>query len=359
MIRRMLEAAIIVTLVPCMLGVTIASPGTVVTIVNPNLFTKPSGEEHLHGIVRDPISGAIYVGDWNTFGVGNTPFFGPYIENKDSLRRIDALAEVSIVKYVAAPNALAYNAADRSIYVATGSCGANPRVAGPSLNGIVAIDPAKGTARIFSGGSPQAQFSGPVGIASDPSSGALYVSEGCANRIREVDSHGDAATLAGSGTKGTDDGTGLAASFNDPRGITFCEISHTIYVADTGNNEIRAIDVDGRVETLAGSPQAGYADATGSAARFNHPTGVACDDAGNVYVADSENNVIRKVTPDGVVTTVAGDSRSGTVDGVGIAARFALPGDLTYDPSEHALYVVDWSSNNVRKVTIAATSAQR
>lgn len=359
MIRRMLEAAIIVALVPCVLGVTITSPGTVVTIVNPNLFTKPSGEEHLHGIVRDPISGDIYVGDWNMYGVGNTPFFGPYLENKDSLRRINALSEVSIVKYVASPNALAYNAADRQIYVATGSCGASARVAGPSLNGIVAIDPAKGTARVFSGGSPQAQFAGPVGITSDPSSGALFVSEGCQNRIREVDAHGNAGTLAGSGAKGDDDGTGLAANFNDPRGIAFCDASKTIYVADTGNNEIRAIDLDGRVTTLAGSPQSGYVDATGSAARFNRPTGVACDDAGNVYVADSENNVIRKVTPDGVTTTVAGDAHSGTVDGVGTAARFALPGDLTYDPSEHALYVVDWSSNNVRKVTIAATSATR
>lgn len=347
------------------LAVTVVAPGTVTTVVNPNLFTRPSGDEHLHGIVRDPISGDIYVGDWNVLEVGNTPFFGPFVENKDTIRRINELKEVSIVTYAVSPNAMAYNAADRQIYVVVGgvSCGDSVRSAGSTLSGIIAIDPATGKTRVLSGGKAgfangpqsQARFAGPIGIASDPASGAFFVSEACQNRIREVDSAGDAATLAGSGSPGNADGTGPAASFNDPHGIAYCEHEHTLYVADTGNNEIRAIDLNGKVSTLAGSPQAGFVDGAGSAARFDRPTGVACDNAGTVYVADSQNNAVRAISVvSGFVSTLAGNKSAGTVDGVGSAARFSTPGDLTYDPGEGALYVVDWGSNNVRKVVVGA-----
>ncbi len=359
---RSLSVFLSIALLPLMLGVTITTPGTVTTIVNPNLFTKPSGEERLHGIVRDPISGDIYVGDWNALMVGSTPFFGPYVENKDSLRRINALKEVSVVTYVVSPNAIAYNASDRQIYVVAGgvSCGENSRSAGPSLNGIIAIDPATGKARVLAGGkvgitngSPsQARFTGPIGIASDPTSGALFVSEGCQNRIRMVDPSGDAATLAGSGARGSADGVQLAASFNDPHGITYCVEDHMLYVADTGNNEIRAVTFDGNVSTVAGAPEAGFVDGTGTAARFDHPTGVACDNFGNVYVADSKNNAIRQVTETGIVTTIAGQKAAGTVDGVGPAARFSTPGDIAYDASARAVYVVDWGTNNIRQVAV-------
>ncbi|HTX58031.1 MAG TPA: SMP-30/gluconolactonase/LRE family protein [Verrucomicrobiae bacterium] len=347
------------------LAVTSAVPGTVTTIVNPSLFTKPHGEEHLHGIVRDPITGNIYVADWNLFSVGNTPFFGPYIENKDSVRAIDALKEVSVLTYVIAPNGMAYDPTDRRIYVAVGtvSCGGGSATApGPALNGIVSIDPATGKATVLSGGKPgsengskeEARYSEPAGIVYDPGSGSFFVSEPCANRIRQVDANGDAGTLAGSGTAGHADGSGAGATFDYPRGIAYCEHEHTLYVADRDNNEIRAVSLQGTVTTLAGAPEAGFADGKGTSARFDHPTGVACDNAGNVYVADSQNNAIRQIDASGTVTTLAGGRNAGTADGVGAAASFSTPGDLMYDPVENALFVVDWGSNSIRKIAVAA-----
>jgi hypothetical protein len=356
---RMLGIAL---LLPFLLAITINAPGTVTTVVNPNLFTRPSGEDHLHGILRDPITGDIYVADWNELSIGTTPFFGPFVENRDSIRLINQLGEVSIITYAVAPNAMTYNEGDRHIYVVVGgvSCGGTSRASRPAFNGIVAIDPATGGSRFLAGGTPgstnglpkEARFSGTAGIASDPRSGAFFVSEACRNRIREVDARGETVTLAGSGAAGHEDGMRLEASFNDPHGLAYCPSANVLYVADTGNNEIRAIDIKGKVSTLGGSPQAGFIDGTGSAARFDHPTGIACDDVGNVYVADSQNNAVRKVTPAGVVTTVAGVKDAGTADGVGAAARFSTPGDLTYDPAENVLFVVDWGSNNIRKVTL-------
>lgn len=150
----MLAFATLSLLLPTTLAITRSTPGTVTTIVDSRLFTKPSGDQHLHGILRDPISGNIYVGDWNSFSAGNTPFFGPYIENKDSIRRIDALREVDVLRFLVAPNAMAYDSADRQLYVVSGShsCGGAARSAGAALNGIVAINPATGSTRVLAGG---------------------------------------------------------------------------------------------------------------------------------------------------------------------------------------------------------------
>lgn len=352
-----------VAILPFVLGVTLSTPGMVTTVVNPNLFTKANSDDHLHGIVRDPISGDIYVGDWGALSVGNTPYFGPYVENRDAIRKIDQLKEVSVLAYVVSPNAITYSSGNREIYVVAGSVACDSRGSRSpeaTLNGIVAINPATGKTSVLAGGRTgfrnaagnEAQFSEPAGIAYDPGSGAFFVSESCENRIRMVDPQGTAGTLAGSGKQGNADGNRLNAAFNHPRGIAYCEASHTLYVSDTGNNEIRKVSVDGTVTTLAGATQAGFAGGLGSAARFDHPTGVACDDDGNVYVADSKNNAIRRIWPNGVVTTLAGAKEAGTVDGVGEAARFSTPGDITYDPGSGALYVVDWGSNNVRKVVV-------
>jgi streptogramin lyase len=128
-----------------------------------------------------------------------------------------------------------------------------------------------------------------------------------------------------------------------------------VYVADKSNRNIRRVTPAGMVTTLAGSASypAGSSDGTGSAARFNSPAGVAVDSSGNVYVADSGNNTIRKVTPTGVVTTLAGLAGSrGSNDGTGSAARFNGPWGVTVDGSRN-VYVADTYNNTIRKVTPA------
>ena len=156
-------------------------------------------------------------------------------------------------------------------------------------------------------------------------------------------------TLAG-GTGGYNDGTGTNARFNNPFGIT-CDSSN-IYVADTLNNRIRKITPGGVVTTLAGGTS-GYNDGTGTNALFNYPYGITCDSS-NIYVADSANNRIRKITPGGVVTTVAGGT-SGYNDGTGTNALFNNPNGITCDSSN--IYVADSFNNLIRKInTISQNS---
>src|SRR5579859_90138 len=126
------------------------------------------------------------------------------------------------------------------------------------------------------------------------------------------------STLAGNGMTGSVDGT--PGEFLYPYGIT-CDGKGNIYVAEASDNTIRKIIPAGLVSTLAGGAQ-GFADGNGTAARFDNPTGVTCDGQGNIYVSDAGNNRIRKVTPAGVVSTLAGNGKGGLADGIGAAARF-------------------------------------
>ena len=122
----------------------------------------------------------------------------------------------------------------------------------------------------------------------------------------------------------------------------------SVYVADMANNRIRKISPTGVVTTLAGSGTAGYADGTGAAAQFNNPYGVAVDSAGFVYVSDTNNHRVRQISPTGVVTTLAGSGTSGNLDGVGTSARFASPQDIAVDGSGN-VYVAEY--HRVRKIS--------
>jgi sugar lactone lactonase YvrE len=202
------------------------------------------------------------------------------------------------------------------------------------------------------GNGTAAQFTTPRGIAVD-AAGNVFVGDEHNHTIRKITPSGDVTTLAGQpGESGSADGSGSSARFNFPDGVAI-GANGTVYVADSSNDTIRKITPSGSVTTLAGKAGVdGFADGSGSSAVFNDPEGVAVDASGNVYVADAGNNVIRKVTPSGLVTTLAGGSplNDGSADGVGTAARFHWPRDVAVDGSGN-IYVADQSNATIRKIT--------
>jgi sugar lactone lactonase YvrE len=147
-------------------------------------------------------------------------------------------------------------------------------------------------------------------------------------------------TLAGSGTSGATDGTGTAARFNGPKGVTV-DSNGNIYVADTGNHKIRKVTSEGVVTTLAGSGSQGSANGTGSAASFDSPVGIVADASGNLYVSEWGNDAIRKISPAGVVTTF--------VEG-GAMSPLANPSGLALDSSGN-LFIADTGSSTIKKVS--------
>lgn len=197
----------------------------------------------------------------------------------------------------------------------------------------------------------EARFHYPRGVAAD-GSGNVYVADEYNNTIRKVTSSGLVWTVAGvAGGLGSADGTGSGARFNEPAGVAV-DGSGNVYVADARNYTIRKVTASGVVTTLAGLADGwGNADGSGSGARFKYPSGLALDGSGNVYVADRYNHTIRKVTPSGVVTTLAGvPGTSGRVDGTGSEARFNSPSGVALDGSGN-VYVADRNNYAIRKVT--------
>ncbi len=193
-----------------------------------------------------------------------------------------------------------------------------------------------------------ASFGYPYGVTVD-SNGNVYVANTQSFKIRKINSVGVVTTLAGSGSIGSSDGTSMTASFNFPHGVAV-DTSGNVYVADTVNNKIRKITSTGNVTTLAGSGSSGSTDGVGTVANFNQPSGVAVDTSGNVYVTDTYSYKIRKITADGFVTTLAGSGSYGDTDGTGIAASFRYPYGVTVDKNGN-VYVADTESYRIRKIT--------
>lgn len=215
-----------------------------------------------------------------------------------------------------------------------------------------------GVVTTYAGTGEEGSLDGPVatatlGYAHDTAvdtAGNVYVTDGN-YRIRKIDTMGQVSTLAGmAGVSGTVDGTGAAARFYSPSGMAVAA-DGTLYVADEWVSTIRKITPAGEVTTLAGQANArGYVDATGAAARFNQPTDVAVDADGYVYVADSYNNRIRKISPAGEVTTVAGSGAFGYADGIGTSASFREPTGISIDAYGN-LIVCDRRNHTIRRIT--------
>jgi sugar lactone lactonase YvrE len=198
---------------------------------------------------------------------------------------------------------------------------------------------------------PAARFWGPFGVAVD-STGNIYVADTGNNTIRKISPRGLVTTLAGgSGQPGSNDGAWLTARFRNPWGVAV-EADGDIVVADSSNDTIRKILPGGTVFTVAGQAGIiGCLDGYGDNAQFNNPSAVALDSAGNLYVSDSANDVIRKITPSRVVSTLAGLAGNvGCADGNGAAARFWNPQGLAVD-SVGNIYVADTGNNAIRKIT--------
>ncbi|PIB35276.1 hypothetical protein BFP72_07625 [Reichenbachiella sp. 5M10] len=191
-----------------------------------------------------------------------------------------------------------------------------------------------------------ASFNNPSGIAID-ASGNIYVAN--ANTIRKISPSGDVTTLAGSAVAGDTDGNGVNATFNLPKGLAI-DAAGNVYVADTYSFKIRKISTSGDVTTLAGSGNVASIDGNGANASFNYPFALAVDATGNVYVADGGSQKIRKITPDGEVTTFAGSGDNENVDGNGLNASFISPRGLTIDAAGN-LYVTSFYGHAVRKIT--------
>ena len=225
-----------------------------------------------------------------------------------------------------------------------------PSVSNTSASNITTLAGQVGVIGYTDGSGIQAQFRLPNNVAVDIT-GNVYVADTANNVIRKIAPNGIVSTLAGvAGSHGSADGTGGTARFWAPFGIAV-DGSGNVYVADTGNNTIREITGNGIVSTLAGlAGHPGDKDGIGSNARFRNPWSVAVDGLGNMFVADMSNDTIRKITPTGVVTTLAGQpGKSGNADGFGSAARFNNPFAVAVDNADN-VYVSDSANNTIRKI---------
>ena len=229
------------------------------------------------------------------------------------------------------------------------------------LGAQVATLAGSGASGYANGVGTAAILAGPVGIVADPT-GNLYFTDGAGSRIRMVSTTGTVSTLAGAGGSSYAEGTGTSALFNWPQSITI-GAGGLLYVTDTNNHRIRSVTTGGASAFVAGGSSAADApsttgSATGTAAGFRVARGIVYSPTANLlYVADSENNKIRSVTPAGVSTTFAGQVSGGLVNGTGTAAKFNYPQGLAVDSAGNII-VADTRSHTIRKITPAGVVSQ-
>ena len=217
----------------------------------------------------------------------------------------------------------------------------------PEWQATVAVLAGDGVRGTIDGVGTRARFSEPFGIAAAPD-GTIFVADaGHAHLIRYIATDGRVSTLAGS-VRGFADGAGDRAAFSTPSGLALAG-DGTLYLADTGNHAIRRITRDGHVSTVAGDGTAGYVDGPAHQARFNGPIGIAVAPDGRVFVADTYNDRIRVIDPSGTVSTLAGSGRPGADDGLADRASFDTPTGIAVD-ARGVLFVADTANSIVRTI---------
>ena len=213
---------------------------------------------------------------------------------------------------------------------------------------------AGGTQGYLNGIGTTAKFNEPWGIVTD-TIGNVYIADNGNHCIRKIDLYGNVTIFAGTaGSSGLVDGVGASAKFWNPRSLAI-DSNNNLYVADAANQAIRKITPSGDVTRIAGGNGMGYADGNGLAAKFSWPYGIFIDKSNIIYVADTGNHRIRKIDPSANVTTFAGSSARGSTDGPGGSASFNSPYGLTIDTTNNIMYVADWDSAKIRKITMLPT----
>ena len=204
-----------------------------------------------------------------------------------------------------------------------------------------------GTVGSTNGQGPNASFNSPFGMDTD-AEGNIYVCDAVSQKIRKIDPNGMVSTFSGSGTAGNSDGAASVAQFNYP---SFISVDNAGIAYVTDEHSVKKITPNGTVSTIAGSQEYGFVDnALGAEARFSLPAGVANDGSGNLFIADYESHRIRKIISLGLVSTSAGSGVSGFINGSLLEATFNHPLSLAFDGSGN-LYVGDYANFSVRKIS--------
>lgn len=243
----------------------------------------------------------------------------------------------------ASPRGIALDAS-YSIFVAQDNC-----IRKVTSAGVVTTFVGGSVAGAADGNGTAAAFNTPAGMVFD-TAGNLYVADSGNHLIRKVTPAGTVTTFAGNGTPGYTEANGVLASFHTPSELAI-DASGSLYVADTANYCIRKITSAGDVSTFAGNGNSGNTNGSGTAASFSSVYGLALDAQGNLYVADSDNALIRKVTSTGVVSTLLGSGLAGFSDGRGTAAQISSPRGLAIDALQN-MYLADYGNRRMRKVTL-------
>lgn len=240
-----------------------------------------------------------------------------------------------------------------NLYIADSMNGAIRKITpGGVVSTLAGMPGTKGATADRDGKGSEARFDYPNGIVVDGEDNLYFITP---VKVCKITPNGQVITLAGEAADGSEDprndGSGSSIRFNSLTGITV-DTHHNLFVADGGNQTIRKISPAGEITTIAGLPlHPGSGDGLGASARFKDLRGITIDSKGNLLVADTGNHAIRKITPDGRVTTLAGVAYAyGNIDGAGTAARFIAPYGLASDAAGN-VYVTDTASQTIRKIT--------